>query len=182
MLIIDVEEQEFYDGRKEMFFRTKPITVRMEHSLISIAKWEAVWKKPYLATPSATQGVFGLAEEQHYIQCMIIGSVPDHIPGVLLQNHLEKIRTYINDPQSATTIHRRGGNLPSRQIVTVELIYYWMIKFAIPFECQRWHFNRLLMLIDVCSIKDSGGKAGKLSAMETANYNQQLNKLRREAK
>ena len=73
MLIINVEEQEFYDSKKEEFFNTKPFTVRMEHSLISITKWESYWEKPYLATPGITKGIFGPVEERHYFKCMIIG-------------------------------------------------------------------------------------------------------------
>ena len=181
MLIINVKEQEFYDGKKEMFLYMKPITVRMEHSLISIAKWESFWQKPYLATPSVERGVFGHEEELYYIKCMIIGKVPNHIPGILLRDHTEKIKNYISKEHTATKIYRRGSTPPSRQIVTAEVVYYWMIKFAIPFDCQRWHFNRLLMLIDVCNIKEASGKGGTLSSIEAANYQHQLNKARRAA-
>ena len=182
MLIINVKEQEFYDEKKEMFLYTKPIVVRMEHSLMSIAKWEGFWEKPYLATPSITKGVFGITEELYYIKCMIIGKVPDYIPGVLSQNHALEIKNYINKKHTATTIHRRGGSPPSRQIITSEVLYYWLIKFGIPFECQRWHFNRLLMLIDVCNIKEAANNKGNsLSSIEAANYKHQLNKSRRAA-
>ena len=161
-----------------MFFHTKPISVRMEHSLISISKWEAFWKKSYL--PSLREpGVHGFAEEQHYLSCMIIGTVPDHIPSILLQNHGTEIQEYIGDPQSATKIYRIGNTPSSSQTVTAELIYYWMIKFGIPFECERWHFNRLLTLIDVCNVKESSGKGGRMSTMDSANYRHQLNKARR---
>lgn len=179
MLIIKVEEQEFYDSKKEEFFRTKPLTIRMEHSLISIAKWESFWEKPYLGIPGMTSGVSGPVEERHYIKCMIIGDVPHYIPDILLQSHGEELKTYIGKRNSATTVHRKGNALPSRQIVTTELIYYWMIKFGIPLECQMWHFNRLLMLIDVCNVKEqSETKGGKMSAIEAARYRHGLNKAR----
>ena len=181
MLIINVKEQEFYDGKNEVFFYTKACTVKMEHSLMSIAKWEAFWEKPYLAIPNVTKGLFGPEEELHYIRCMIIGGVPDYIPSVLIQNHAQEIKHYINKKHTATTINRRGTSIPSRQIITAEVIYYWMIKFAVPFECQRWHFNSLLMLIDVCNIKENSSKGNKLSSIEAANYKQQLNKARRAA-
>lgn len=180
MLIINVEAQEFYDSEKEEFFNTRPLTVKLEHSLISIAKWEAYWEKPYLKTPGITKGIYGLVEERYYIKCMIIGEVPNYIPDVLLQNYGNKIREYISKPHSATTIFRRGPQPQSRQVVTTELIYYWMIKFGIPLECQRWHFNRLLMLIDVCNVKEqAASKNGKLSGLESARYRHALNKARR---
>lgn len=179
MLIIKVEEQEFYDSKKEMFFNTKPSTVRMEHSLISITKWESFWEKPYLGTPGIAKGMSGFREERHYIECMLIGEVPDYIPDILLQNHSKEIKTYINKRHSATTIYRKGKTPSSRQIITTELIYYWMIKFGIPLECQRWHFNRLLMLIDVCNVKEQeAGKDGKLSSMDSSKYRHKLNKAR----
>ncbi len=181
MLIINVEEQEFYDSKKEEFFNTKPFTVRMEHSLISITKWESYWEKPYLATPGITKGIFGPVEERHYFKCMIIGDALDYIPDILLQNYSKEIKTYVNKRYSATTVYRKGPPAPSRQIITTELIYYWMIRFGIPLECQRWHFNRLLMLIDVCNIKEQSAskKGGKLSSLESANYRHELNKARR---
>lgn len=179
MLIIKVKEQEFYDSKKEMFFHTKPLTVRMEHSLISITKWESFWEKPYLGTPGIAKGISSSVEELHYLKCMIIGDVPYYIPDILLQNHNKQIKTYINKQHSATTVYRRGLPTPSRQIITTELIYYWMIKFGIPMECQRWHFNRLLMLIDVCNVKEqSEAKGGKLSSLESAKYRHKLNKAR----
>ena len=180
MLIIKVKEQEFYDSEKEVFFRAKPLTVRMEHSLISITKCESFWEKPYLGTPGVTKGIFGLAESRYYLKCMIIGDAPHYIPDILLQNHGQEIKTYITKRHSATTVYRKGRQIPSRQIVTTELIYYWMIKFGIPLECQRWHFNRLLMLIDVCNIKEqSEAKGGKLSSLEAARDRHKVNKARR---
>ena len=180
MLIIKVEEQEFFDSKKAMFFNTKPLTVRMEHSLISIAKWEAFWEKPYLGTLGKTPGISGIREETHYIKCMIIGDVPDYIPEIIVQNNLKEIQEYITKPYSATKVYRKGPQPPSRQIVTTELIYYWMVRFGIPMECQRWHFNRLLMLIDVCNVKDqAASKKGTLSEVSSAKYMDDLNKARR---
>ena len=180
MLIIKVEEHEFYDSKKEVFFQTKPLTVRMEHSLISISKWESFWEKPYLGTPGVTKGVLGHAEERHYIKSMIIGDVPHYIPDILLQKYGEEIKTYIAKRHSATTVYRKVVTPSSRQIITTELIYYWMIKFGIPLECQRWHFNRLLMLIDVCNVKEQAAskKGGNMSSLESANYRHELNKAR----
>ena len=133
-----------------------------------------------MGVPNVTKGVLGFKEERHYFKCMIIGDVPDYIPDVLLQNYNEEIKTYITKLHSATRVYRRGRTVPSRQIVTAELIYYWMIRFRIPLECQRWHFNRLLMLIDVCNVKEQAAskKGGKMSEIESANYRHELNKAR----
>ena len=121
----------------------------------------------------------GFSEELYYISCMIIGNVGEHVPTLLLQNHLDTIRDYIGDAQTATTIHRMGPTPPSRQVVTSELIYYWMIKFGVHITAERWHFNRLMTLIDVCNVKEGSGKDAKMSTQEAAVYRHQLNKARR---
>lgn len=181
MLTINVEAQEFYIPETSEFIKTKPITVRMEHSLISISKWESLWEKPFLPTQGIVPGMSGTEEEVSYISCMIIGSVPDHIPTTLLRLHSEEIKAYMRRPHSATTIHRFGPKRPNRSVITTELVYYWMSKFGLPFEeCQKWHFNRLLMLIDVCNVKEqSDTKDGKLSGKDSAAHMHKLNKERR---
>lgn len=179
MLIINVKEQEFFDQVSQTFFWTDPITVRLEHSLISISKWEAHWEKPYLATKGVVEGLSGYEEEIYYIKCMILGSVPEYIPKVLYTYYSKEIKEYIGKKHSATTIQRLRPAPPSRQIITTEIIYYWMIKFAIPFECEKWHFNRLLMLIDVCNVKETPKKHNRLSPLEARNYMNELNRKRR---
>jgi hypothetical protein len=152
----------------------------LEHSLISISKWEAHTEKPYLETPGVIKGISGMKEERYYFQCMIIGEVPSYVPDILINSYFREIKEYINKPHSATSVYRRGPTIPSRQIVTSELIYYWMIRFGIPIECQRWHFNRLLMLIDVCNVKEQNAqKKGNMSQIEAAQYRHDLNKARR---
>ena len=179
MLTINVPAQEFYDSRKGMFFNTKPVSLRMEHSLISISKWEAFWEKPFLKTAGLTPGISGIAEERHYLKCMVIGEVPKYIPDILMQNHMKEIHEYIAKPHSATKVYRHGPQTGKRQIITTELIYYWMINFGIPMECQRWHFNRLLMLIDVCNVKSQqASNKGKMSNAEASRYIAAANKAR----
>lgn len=181
MLTIKLAEEEFYDSEKQMFFNTKPLKVRMEHSLISIAKWESIWEKPYIPVPGRADGVSGYHEELSYIQCMIIGKVDEYVAPAILQNHNRAVASYIEKKHTATTIYRRDNSMrPSREIITAELVYYWMVKFQIPFECERWHFNRLLMLIDVCNIKESANtKGGKMRGTQAQQYMMQLNKARR---
>ncbi len=179
MLIITVDEQEFFDQEKQVFFTVKPVTVRMEHSLISISKWEAYWEKPFLATTGVVPGMTGRLEEIYYIQCMMLGSPPLHIPEAIHNYYGAEISEYMDKKYSATTIHRRGVQRTSRKIITSELIYYWMIKFGIPIECHKWHFNRLLMLIDICSIKEISGKDNKMSPLDARKHMTDLNKKRR---
>ena len=181
MLKIHIEEQEFYNSDTEKFFNTSSVSVRLEHSLISISKWEAIWEKPFLPVSSVVPGMLGQKEERSYVACMIIGEPADYVPDALMQVHSDTIRNYIEKKHTATIVYRRTPLLPSRQIITSELIYYWMLKFGIPFECQRWHLNRLLTLIDVCSVKESsGGKGGKLSTKEASKHIQDLNKARKD--
>ena len=180
MLIIKVGEKELFDPETETFFHTKPITIRMEHSLISISKWESHWEKPFLRTEGVVKGMSGYAEELYYIKFMILGTVPDNIPEILFHSHLLEIREYISKKYTATVVRREGPKrAPSRQIITTELVYYWMIKFGIPMECEKWHFNRLLMLIDVCNIKDTPQKDNKMTGQEAANYMNRVNTERR---
>jgi hypothetical protein len=178
MLTIHVKEQEFYDEQKGMFFYAKPCTVRLEHSLISVSKWESVWQKPFLPNGRLAKGMSGRAEEQSYISCMIMGTVPAYVPELLYNNYLLEIKDYINSNQSATKIYRKSDPPGGRQTVTSELIYYWMIKFSIPSAYEKWHFSRLLMLIDVCNVKENTGKDSKLSAKAAAKHRHELNKAR----
>lgn len=175
MLTIDVAAQEFYDERAGVFYYSKPVTVKLEHSLISVAKWEAEWKKAYM--PSRYQeGIKGYSEEVSYISSMIIGFVEPYVPTLLYQEYRLKIKDYIADPQSATVVYRTNKQVPS-STVTAEIIYYWMIQFNIPFECEKWHLNRLLTLIDVCNVKQNG-KKDRMSALEVARNRHEINKKR----
>lgn len=181
MLTITIEEQEFYNADTNMFFKTKPQTVRLEHSLISISKWESFWKKPYLPS-RLSPGISGSKEELHYLKCMILGNEPsDHVITTLQMNHRKEITDYIGDKQTATIIHRIGEKeIKPGATITSELIYYWMIKFFVPFECEKWHFNRLMALLDVCALKEKGNK-NNLSRVDSANWRHKLNEERRKA-
>ena len=179
MLEITLDEIEFYDPRQEIFFYTRPQIVKLEHSLISISKWESKWEKPYFPGPGHP-GISGYVEEVEYISCMIIGNNKDVPSNVLFERHGEEIFNYIENPYSGTKIYRVENRPIKQQTITSEIIYYWMIKFGIPFECEKWHFNRLLTLLDVCNVKESA-KSNKMSGFESAKYRQELNKARRAA-
>lgn len=174
MLTISIPEGEFFDEINEEFIYTKAQNLTLEHSLLSLSKWEAKWKKAFLGNGEKT------AEEMlDYIRCMTINkNVEDSAYYSLSPKDIKRINDYIDDTMTATTFNERKEPNGNRDIVTSELIYYWMVNFNIPFECEKWHLNRLLTLIKVCSIKsqDSGKK---MSQKEILAQNRELNAIRR---
>jgi hypothetical protein len=173
MLTITIPATEEFDERKGEFVYTSEQTLQLEHSLLSISKWEAKWCKPFLARNDKTY-----EETIDYIKCMTLNkSVNDNVYGCLTQANINAINDYIGAPMTATTFSDNNQSRGNREIVTSELIYYWMIALNIPFECQKWHLNRLLALVRVCNIKNSPSK--KMSKRQTASRYAQLNAARR---
>lgn len=176
MLTIYVPEQEGWDEDKEEFFHIKAKTLQLEHSLISLSKWESKWKKPFLASTNSRT----VEESIDYIRCMTLTqSVDPRVFEGLSPDILQQIRDYMDDAQTATWFseEQKRHSPVSRETVTSELIYYWMICYNIPFECQKWHLNRLLTLIQVCGIKQE--KPQKLTKSQLAARNSKLNAQRR---
>lgn len=173
MLKIAVPANEYWDEAKEEFVTTKAQTLQLEHSLVSISKWESKWKKAFLASNEKTY-----EETMDYVKCMTLTQNVD--PSVytrLTRKNIQQINDYISDSMTATCFSDDGQKRGSREIVTSELIYYWIISLNIPFECQKWHLNRLLTLIKVCNIKNSPPK--KRSKREIMRQNAALNAARR---
>lgn len=172
MLEITIPDTELFDG-VENFIHVKEQTLRLEHSLVSLSKWESKWHKPYLSKKKKT-----LAESQDYVRCMTITQNVD--PNVYLAikpNLLRIVDAYINDSMTATTFHnirKRGGQ---QETITAEIIYYWMTCYNIPFECQKWHLNRLLTLINVCNVKSQ--KPEKVSPAELRAQHRAINAANR---
>lgn len=178
MLRVEIPGQEYFDEKNEIFIDTPSVVLDLEHSLLSISKWEAKWKKPFLS--KKTEKTY--EESIDYIRCMTINrSVPNeaylHIPKKIMQ----RIDVYINDSNTATWFsnQQQGNGRMTSEAITSELIYYWMIAHGIPFECQKWHINRLLTLIRICNIKS--GKPKKMSARDAAAQRKSLNAQRRAA-
>ena len=172
MLTITIPARELYDEKNQMFFNTKEQTLRLEHSLVSISKWESKWRKAFLKKDEKTN-----EEIIDYIKCMTITqNVDPNVYNFLTRSNINEIIEYIDNPMTATTFSNNENN-NSREVITSELIYYWMISFNIPMECQRWHLNRLLTLIRVCSIKNTPPK--KMNKREVANRYAKLNAARR---
>ena len=173
-LIITIPGREFYDSVSGRFVTIKETTVTLEHSLLSISKWESKWHKPYLVkTPGKTE-----QETIDYIRCMCISkNVDPKVFFALDVENIKKIADYINDPMTATTINRRNQKV-SKEIVTSEVIYFWMSSFGIPFEpCEKLHLNRLMTLIEIASIKSQPPK--KMGKREMLNQRNALNAQRR---
>lgn len=174
MLRIEIPAWEYYDEVKEEFFQVKAQELCLEHSLVSISKWEAIWHKPYLSKTKKT-----LDELISYIKCMTLTqNVPEISYQGLTKENYDKIADYLTDSMTATWFSKnQGRSSHSREIVTSELIYYWMITLGIPMECQKWHLNRLLTLIQICNIKNSPSK--KMSSQAIARQNADINSARR---
>ena len=147
MLQIKVPSREVFDEETSTFFMTKEYTLNLEHSLLSISKWESKWCKPFLSKNDEDKRT--AIEMLDYIRCMTLNkNVPDEVYACLTKKNMQDIDRYIRHPMTATTV---GSNKKGRDIITSEVIYYWMISFQIPFECEKWHINRLLTLIKVCN-------------------------------
>lgn len=154
------------------FFNTKEQTLQLEHSLVSLSKWESKWNKAFLSKEQKTT-----EQILDYIRCMTITqNVNPDVYNALTNENIETINNYINSPMTATVFYDKNSK-KSNETVTSELIYYWMIALNVPMECQRWHLNRLLTLIRVCNIKNTPPK--KMNKRELMSRNAALNAARR---
>lgn len=174
MLTITIPAVEMFNEKTQEFVTFKEQTLQLEHSLVSLSKWESKWCKAFLSKEEKT-----LEETIDYIKCMTITqNVNPEVYNRLSRSNIEDINKYIDSPMTATTFYDDKQKGRNREIITNELIYYWMISLNIPMECQKWHLNRLLTLIRVCNIKNSPPK--KMSRSEIMSRNAALNKARRQ--
>lgn len=163
-----------WDERREMFIEVKAQTIQLEHSLVSLARWESKWHKAFLSKRPKT-----IEETIDYIRCMTVTkNVPDEAYYGLTQENIDAINRYIEDPMTATVFFKEEKTASSSETVTADLIYYWMISLGIPVEFEKWHLNRLLTLIKVFNVKNQ--KPKKMSKSATASYYASLNAARRQ--
>lgn len=173
MLVITIPATEMFDERTQEFFTLKEQTLQLEHSLVSLSKWESKWCKPFLTKNEKT-----LEETLDYIKCMTITQNVDPATYQRLTNaNIKQINDYIDAPMTATTFNGDNTKGRGKETITSELIYYWMISLNIPMECQKWHLNRLLTLVRVCNVKNTPPK--KMSRREVTNRYAALNAARK---
>lgn len=173
MLKIVVPASEQWDEVNQVFINTKEQTLQLEHSLVSLSKWESKWCKPFIQNNDKTN-----EEILDYIKCMTLTqNVDPNVYLCLTEQNLLDINSYIESPMTATFFNEFEPRTFNNEIITAEIIYYWMITLNIPFECQKWHINRLLTLIRVCNIKNAPDR--KMSVNEIMRRNSELNDARR---
>lgn len=174
MLTITVPiSPEGWDEEKQEFVEPKSQTLQLEHSLVSLSKWESKWQKPFYSKKDMSN-----EETLDYIKCMTLTkNVDPDVYNHLTQENIKTILNYMGNPMSATTFGKETNSGNNREVITSELIYYWMISSNIPFECQKWNLNRLITLIRVCSVKNAPPK--KRSKRDIMSRNAALNAARR---
>lgn len=173
MLRITIPSSDLWDEVKNEFIHTKEQQLSLEHSLVSVSKWEAKWRKPFLSGKAMS-----LEETEDYVRCMTVTqNVSDDIYLHIPNDILSQICRYIEAPMTATWFGNEDKPNTCRKIITSELIYCRMIALGIPFECEKWHLNRLLTLIRVCSEENKPRK--KQNTRDIYSRNAALNAARR---
>lgn len=172
MLTITIPGVEDFDEVSNEFITQPETTIDLEHSLISLSKWESDWKKPFLSSDNKTT-----EETIGYVRSMTLTpNIPEEIYQRLSHANVDAINNYIDDKMSATWFREATG-APSREIITSEVIYYWLVTLQVPFDCENWHLNRLFTLIKVANQKNTPEK--KMSARDLAVRNRELNEKRK---
>jgi len=173
MLKLTIIGDEFFDEATETFSSVGDIVVELEHSLVSLSKWESKFQKPFLGSMEKTTD-----EVLYYIEAMIVTpNFPPDILSKLSRKNFSEINEYIDSKQSATTFGEMPRHRGRSETITSELIYFWMVGFNIPWACETWHLNRLFSLIRICNVKNS--KPKKMSRSELAARNRELNAQRK---
>lgn len=173
MLTITVPPNEMWDSVNQEFVNFKGETLFLEHSLLSVSKWESEFCKPFLSKTEKTT-----EEMRAYVRYMTLNkSVDPQTYKMLTIDNFKTITKYIDAPMSAVKFKDNGKGPTSRETITSELIYYWLVALQIPFQCEKWHLNRLLNLVRICNIKNK--PASKKSKSELARQRTALNAERR---
>lgn len=173
MLTLTIEDTEFFNETIEEYVPVKGQTLELEHSLISLSKWESKWGQAWLGRKEKTAE----QAEDYIVQMTLTRNVNPLLYQALTPAHYKEVADYINRRMTATWFTENPNEPPSSEVVTAELIYYWMIALEIPFECQKWHLDRLLTLIQVCNRKNQPPK--KVDRREALERQRALNAARR---
>jgi hypothetical protein len=173
MLTIEIPERDFFNEETCEFVVKPKVSFQIEHSLASISRWESKWNIPFLADTRKTN-----EQMADYIRCMTVTkNIPEDIYADLPAEVHVKVSEYIRAPMTATTLPQDRGGRRNRETTTSELIYFWMVSYNIPLECQKWHLNRLLTLIQICNIKNQ--KPGKRNRQDLMAQRRSINASRR---
>lgn len=176
MLTITIKSVEMYDEISKEFISTEETILQLEHSLVSLSKWESKWEKPFLGNEEKTT-----EQTLDYIKSMTISEgINPEVYNYLTSDNYQEIGKYIDSKMTATWFNEKqiqsAGSF-KKEVITSEIIYYWMITLTIPFECQHWHLNRLLTLIKVCNQKNAPEK--KMGKQDLVARNRALNEARK---
>lgn len=174
MLYLSVSSGELFDEATWSFIEVKPTVIQLEHSLLAISKWESKWKKPFMSTETKSEEEF-----RDYVRCMTINRNVD--PNVYLKltaADFKKVDDYIHDSMTATTFRNWGQEKPSNEMITSELIYYWLAAAQIPFEVEKWHLNRVMTLLRVYSAKNNPKKMSMKDRYKTNKAINEANKAK----
>lgn len=177
MTIVIPDINDGWDSKNQVFINQKGATLVLEHSLVSLQKWESKWHVPYMSDDPKTG-----EQIVDYIKCMTVfpKSVDPGVYNYIPKSELEKIADYIKNPMTATTFTdnaKQSGASFKKEKITAEVIYFWMIQLGIPTEYRKWHLNQLLSLIHVCELKSAPQK--KMGRNEILAQNRALNAQRR---
>lgn len=177
MLQVTVPGYEYFDEKRGEFGQVKTTTLQLEHSLVSLAKWESKWNKPFLGKEDKTR-------EQciDYVRCMTITQHVDPLVYLGLTDEIiAAINQYIEAPMTATWFNEKDTKKFNQKTITAEVIYYWMISLNIPFECQKWHLNRLITLVRVCNAKNAPKKKPTMrERLENMEQRRAINEARKQ--
>ena len=175
MLKITIPGVEEWDEERQVFLTTKETVLSLEHSLVSVSKWESKWHKHFIGNDNLTPEML-----IDYVRCMTLTqNVDPDVYYAINDELMDEIVNYIKDSHTATWFSESNEKKYSRDIITSEIVYYWMIALNIPMECQKWHLNRLLTLIRVCNEKNQPEK--KMSPAEVMRRNREINEQRKRA-
>jgi hypothetical protein len=172
MLTITVLGEEHWDQENEKFVYPDSFKLELEHSLVSLSKWESKWEVPFLGEkPKTTEMVLD------YIECMILTPDPpaDWISKLSKEN-IEEITAYFDSKQSATWFNDHHPEPKTGETITSELVYYWLDICDIDWQAQYWHLNRLLTLVKIHTVKQA--KPKPMSRSEMLRRRRALNKQR----
>lgn len=174
MLTLEIGGEEYYDEKQNLFITSKKYKLQLEHSLLSISRWESKWEVAFLSDKEKTR-----EQSIDYIRCMTVRGANDpDVYNYITPEHIELVNDYIGAKMTATTITKRGPKRGGKKIITSEVVYFWMTQYGIPFDpCEKWHFSRLLMLIEVASAES--GPQQKMSMKERLAQNRAINNARK---